>query len=205
MYGCVLIAYPSDGNAFIDCPAQAGVMSASRGMNDKGLVVLGSGGQQSRPQDTAPGYPGFPAAGYVIEHCDNVAQAESMLLSLGAGSGSLLNMADTSGHACLIEETAAAHAVRKPGDFGEKDYLQGGNIFLTKTMQPTMDPDQSIEIDDWYRYYTEQKLIKQNWGNITAGTLMAILGCHNYFGTRNPVTGAVDTSKPQTWHRDVLS
>ena len=142
-----------------------------------------------------------------MEHCDNVAQAESLLLSLPAGGGGLLNMADTGGHACLIEETAAAHAVRKPGDFGERDYLMGGNIFLTKTMQPAMDPNQlqDGDLDDWYRYYTEQKLIKQDWGSLTTGTLASILGCHNYFGTRDPVTGAVDASKPQTWHYDVLN
>ena len=95
--------------------------------------------------------------------------------------------------------------MRKPGDFGEKDYLLATNFFETKTMRSHNDPDQSIEVDDWYRYGTEQNLIDQHWGSLTAGGLMAILGCHNYFGTRNPVTGAVDTTKPQTWHHDVLS
>ena len=60
VYGCVLIAYPTNGNAYIDTPVAAGCMSGGRGMNSKGLLILGSAGQMSRPQDRGPGYPTAP-------------------------------------------------------------------------------------------------------------------------------------------------
>ena len=209
VYGCVLIGYPTGGNAFIDTPVAAGCMSGGRAMNAKGVLILGSAGQMSRPQDRGPGYPNAPngcvAPGYVIEHSDSAAQAERMLLGLHLGGATIFDIADTGGHAAVIETTSAGAAVRKPGDFGEKDYILATNFFETAKMKPANDPDQSIEVDDWYRYATEQKLIKAGWGHLTAGSLMAILGCHSYFGTRNPVTGAVDASQPQTWHNDALS
>ncbi len=209
VYGCVLIAYPTSGNAYIDTPVAAGCMSGGRAMNSKGVLILGSAGQMGRSQDRGPGYPTAPngcvAPGYVIEHSDTAEQAKNLLLSLNLGGGTNFDIADTGGHAMVVEETAAAAAVRRPGNFGEKDYILATNFFETATMKPANDADQSIEVDDWYRYFTEEKLIKQSWGRLTAGTLASILGCHDYFGTRNPVTGAVDTSKAQTWHRDALS
>jgi hypothetical protein len=209
VYGCVLIAYPTGGNAYIDTPVAAGCMSGGRAMNSKGVLVLGSAGQMSRPQDRGAGYPTAPNGclppGYVIEHCDSAAQAASMLLGLHLGGATIFDVADTGGHALVIEETAGGVGVRKPGDFGERDYILATNFFQTPQMKPANDPDQGIEVDDWYRYFTEQRLIKADWGKLTAGSLMAILGSHNYFGTRNPVTGAVDSSQPQKWHNDALS
>ena len=159
-YGCVLIAYPNDGNAFIDSPLAAGTMSAVRGMNSKGLIVLGSGGQASRPQDRGPGYPGFVAAGV----------CHPALRHRRAGQGHVLlglapwqcqqpqHFADPSGHALVIEQTAAAAAVRTPGQFGEKDYILATNFFETPTMRPANDPNQLQfgDLDDWYRYGTEE-------------------------------------------------
>jgi hypothetical protein len=211
MYGCVLIAYPDDGNAYIDTPLAAGCMSGGRGMNAKGLIILGSGGQMSRPQDRGPGYPTAPngcvAPGYVIEHADTAAQAESMLLGMHLGGATNFDIADPSGNALVIEQTAAGCAVRKPGDFGEKDYILATNFYETAKMRPANDPNQlqDGDLDDWYRYGSEEQLIKTDWGNLTPGSLMAILGCHNYYGARDPVTGAVDTTQPQTWHYDMLN
>ena len=207
MQGCVVVAFPANGNSFIASSPSCGTWDAIRSMNDKGLLLMMSGGQGAQPGDMGPGYPEFNAYAEMIQHCDNATQARNMFLSLGTGKGFINHFVDTSGHAYVVESTSTAHAVRQPGDFGEKDYLLATNFFETATMRPHNDPNQLQfgDLDDWYRYGTEEQLIKQDWGNLTAGSLMAILGCHNYYGARDPVTGAVDTTKPQTWHRDVLS
>ena len=206
MQCCVLVAFPQNGNSFIT-PANGGAWSAGRSMNDKGLVLMMSGGQGAQPGDFARGFPAMNGVAEVIQHCDNATQGKDMFLSLGVSGGLNDHFVDTSGHAYVVESTSTAHAVRKPGDFGEKDYLLATNMFLTKTMAPHNDPNQLQygDLDDWYRYGTEVKLIDQSYGHLTAGSLMAILGCHNYYGARDPVTGAIDTTKPQTWHYDVLS
>ena len=176
-------------------------------MNAKGLVCMGAAGQGARPQDHGPGYPEMAAYGDIVEHCDSASQATDTWLSLAPKGCLNIHFVDTTPSADVVEYTTAGHAIRKSGDFGEKDYLLATNFFETATMRPANDPNQlqDGDFDDWYRYGTEEQLIKQNWGNLTAGKLMQILGCHDYYGTRDPVTGAVDTTKPQTWHHDVLS
>jgi hypothetical protein len=205
--GCIIVAYPANGNSFIASSPSCGTWDAIRSMNDKDLVLMMSGGQGAQPGDMGPGYPEFNAYAEMIQHCNNATQARDMFLSLGTGKGFINHFVDTSGNAYVVESTSTAHAVRKPGDFGEKDYILATNFYETAKMRPHNDPNQlqDGDLDDWYRYGTEEQLIKQDYGQITVGSMMAILGCHNYYGARNPVTGAVDTTQPQTWHNDVLS
>ena len=205
--GCVLVAYPDSGNSFISSTPQCGAWDGLRSMNDKGLVLMSSGGQGALPGDYGTGLSMRSAYAEIIQQCDTAAQARDMFLGLHVQGGIITHFVDPGGHAYVVESTSAAQAVRTPGQFGEKDYLLATNFFETATMRPHNDPNQlqDGDLDDWYRYGTEEQLIKQDWGNLTAGNLMAILGCHNYYGARDPVTGAVDTTKPQTWHRDVLS
>ena len=205
----MLIAYPSTGNSFVALtwPSSAGALGGGRVMNSKGVVLMMTGGQAAQPGDSAAGYPQMVADFYAMWKSNSATQAKNTLLSLHPNGGLVLHLADTSGHAYVIEETSTANAVRTSGELGEHDYLLGANMFLTKTMRPHNYRNQleTGQIDDWYRYYTEQKLLNQEWGKLTASSLMQILGYHAYYGTRNPVTGAVDTSKPQKWHRNVWS
>ena len=207
MQGCVVVAYPSDGNSFITTSFCCGCWSAGRSMNDKGLVLMQSGGQGSQPGDFGDAYPSLAAYAEIIQHCATATQAVNMFVGFHPQGGTNNHFVDTSGNAYVDESTSTAHAVRKPGDFGERNYLISTNFFETATMRPHNDPNQLQygDLDDWYRYGTEEQLIKQDYGHLTLGTLMAIFGCHNYYGARNPVTGAVDTTKPQTWHYDVLN
>jgi hypothetical protein len=205
--GCVLVAYPDNGHGFISSVPICGAWDGIRSMNDKGLVLMMSGGQGAQPGDMAPGYPVRNAYAEIIQQCDTAAQARDMFLGLHVQAAFINHFVDPSGQAFVVESTSRAQAVRGPGDFGEKDYLLATNFYMTQTMRPSNDPDQlqDGDLDDWYRYGTEEQLIKEGYGKLTAGSLMAILGCHDYYGARDPVTGAVDRTKPQWWHRDVLS
>ena len=143
----------------------------------------------------ALGHPMRSAYAEIIQKCDTAEQARDMFLSLGVGVGIGLNnhFVDTSGHAYVVEYTPAVHAVRKPGDFGEKNYLLATNGFLCKAMQPAMytGPLNGGWYDWLPRYNTEQKLIKENYGQLTAGKLMAILGCHDYWDGKKWHSGRV--------------
>jgi len=207
-YRVNVIAYPNEGNSFMVVGSEAGGLKSPRVMNEKGVVLMGSAGQAARPEDNAPAYPVMVADVYALWKSDTAALAKDLLVSLGRGGmGDIDNVLDASGDAYVIETTSAACGVRTSGDFGERDYLVATNFFLTETMQPANYADQSEsgEIDDWYRYGTMEEFIKTTWGDLSIDTLMRILSCHDYYGTRDPVTGAVDTSKPQLWHRNVWS
>ena len=47
------------------------------------------------------------------------------------------HFADVHGNAFVVEKTAAIQAVRRPGDFGEKDFLFSTNNYLAEPMKAT--------------------------------------------------------------------
>jgi hypothetical protein len=192
-YTVVLIAYPEKGNAFITTPPWAGEVAGSLGMNSKGLVTLGSAGQAAREEDGQIGFPNFAAKIKILLECDTIEQAKDEYLSLHNCCAENAHFADRNG-AYVIEYTPAVEAVRKPGDFGENDYLIAANHFIVDKMQPALYSGEFM--GGWYdavpRYNTYQQLIKEDYGNITVDKVMAMLGCHDYW----------DGVK---WHTDVLS
>lgn len=178
-YCCTLVAFPDGGNSFVSTPL-AGEFGGNFQMNSKGVVCLNAAGQMGRPEDFQVGYPGIAASTYVLWKCDTAEQARDLFLHLKVGMGWNMHFADANGHAYVIEQTSAASAVRKAGDFGERDYLLNTNHFLTKTMQPA-EFDPQIWDDSFTRYDTEEKLIQEDFGRITLGTMEQILGCGHKF------------------------
>ncbi len=206
-YTVVLIAFPEGGNSWIDVPGLAGELNGLKGMNSAGLVDMVSGSESARPEDRRAAYPSAMAGVPVLASCDTVDDAIAAWRSLDVGGSQNLHFADAAGDVAVLEGSSAGSEVRRSGDFGERDYLQATNFFLTETMLPANYANQLEmgELDDWYRYGTEEKLIKDGWGKLDLRRLAAILQCHDYYGTRDPVTGAVDPTKPQRWHRNVWS
>ena len=192
--GCVLIAYPADGNSFIVSVPAAGLWHGIRSMNAKGVVMMLSGGQGEREVDRTPGYE--PAGAYLetIQHSSTAAEAKERFIGFRGLGPVNTHILDAGGDAYVVESTAAVIAVRRPGDFGERDYLVATNGYLTDDLQPAMFAGEMNGgwIDWWYRYVTEEKLINSSYGELTAGSLMRILGCHDYWDGKE-------------WHCDVLS
>ena len=204
---CVLVAYPDNGNSFIASSVGAGNWTGQRSMNDKGLVIMQSSGQGNQPADNMSAIQSSSAS----RRSSSTATMPPRPKTCSSGSG-------RPGHGTTTSSTPAATPTwsRRPrtrprcasrATSARRTTCWRPTLPRTKTMRPDNDPNQlqDGDLDDWYRYGSEEQLIKQNYGQLTAGSLMAILGCHNYYGSRDPVTGAVDTTKPQTWHYDVLN
>jgi hypothetical protein len=193
-YTVVLVAFPASGNAFITTPPHAGELAGGFGMNSKGLVSLGSGGQGARPEDTAIGCNNMCTRMHILLTCDNATQAKDMYVDMNPDSAENAQFVDASGTANVVEHTPAVQVVRKAGDYGENDFLVATNGFLAKEMQPAMYPGKWN--GGWYdwlpRQVTYTKLIRDNFGAITVSKVMAFMASHDYWDGK-------------AWHRNVWS
>lgn len=193
-YTVVLVAFPANGNSFITTPPNAGELAGGFGMNDKGLVSLGSGGQGARPEDSAVGCNNMATRMHILMTCDTAAQAKDMFMDINPDSAENAQFIDKTGDAHVVEHTPAVQVARRAGDFGERDFLVATNGFLAKQMQPAMYPGKWN--GGWYdwlpRQLTYTKMIREASGGITVNKVMAFMASHDYWDGKK-------------WHRDVWS
>jgi hypothetical protein len=137
MYGVIIVVFPNKGNAYI-CGAQAGEIGDHFLMNNKGLFLGNSGGGGSpRDEDNNYGVSWSCSLTHLVRFSDNAFQARDMLLPMQINIPENFHFADTKGNACIVEKSAAVQAVRKPGDFGENNFLYSTNNYLHKDMKVT--------------------------------------------------------------------
>ena len=136
-YGVIIMAFPDKGNNYI-CGAQAGEIGDHFLMNNRGLFVGNSGGGGSpRDVDTNYGLSWSCSLTHIVRFANSAHEARDMLLPWQINIPENFHFVDVHGEACVVEKTAAVQSVRKPGDFGEKDFLYSTNNYLNKEMMPT--------------------------------------------------------------------
>jgi hypothetical protein len=137
MYGVIIVAFPDKGNAYI-CGAQAGEIGDHFLMNNKGLFVGNSGGGGSpRDIDNNYGLSWSCSLSHIVRFAGSALEAKEMLLPWQINIPENFHFVDIKGGAFVVEKTAAVQSVRKPGDFGEKDFLYSTNNYLNEKMKAT--------------------------------------------------------------------
>lgn len=176
-----VILYPENGYTFLS----ASGLVCNCVMNEKGLVIMASCGENARPEDQSIHLPNCSALLLCAANCTGAEEACNKILSenLGPGSGENMHIADAKGLACVIEHTASGNAVRRSGDFGEHDYLVAANHFLTKEMQPASlsGAENFFRINSYFRYWSEEAYLREHWGNVTLETLREALGNRQFY------------------------
>lgn len=133
----VIVAYPENGNAYI-CGADAGEIGDHFLMNNKGFFLGNSGGGGSpRPEDEDYGIGWSCSLPYLVRFSDSAVEARDMILKWKINVPENFHFADTRGNAFVVEKTPAIQCVRKPGDFGERDFLYSTNNYLCDKMRVT--------------------------------------------------------------------
>lgn len=178
-YTPAVVAVPDEGNAFI---SYNGFITNAI-MNEKGLVVMGSQGQEGMEEDYACGLPPCTGVFYTAWKCDNAAQAKDMYIEekLGPGSGENFHASDTTGDAYIVEHTACIDKVRTDKDFGSGDYTIATNGFLIDEMWDHLFTGEDFWDDDMPRYWTEEKIIQDADGKATIDTINDAIGCTSYY------------------------
>jgi hypothetical protein len=140
-YGVVIVAFPDKGNNYI-CGAVAGEIGDHFLMNNKGLFIGNSGGGGSpRDIDQDYGISWSCSLPYLARFSNNAIEARDKILGWQINIPENFHFVDISGNAFIVEKTANLQSVRKPGDFGEKDFLYSTNNYLNKKMKVTKKGD----------------------------------------------------------------
>ncbi|KPK74359.1 MAG: hypothetical protein AMJ79_14380 [Phycisphaerae bacterium SM23_30] len=137
LYGVIIAAFPDKGNNYM-CGAQAGEIGDHFLMNNKGFFLGNSGGGGSpRPEDNNYGICWSCSLPYIVRFADNAVQARDMIMQWQINVPENFHFVDVHGNAFVVEKTAAIQSMRKPGDFGEKDFLYSTNTYLNAVMKVT--------------------------------------------------------------------
>jgi hypothetical protein len=136
-YGVVIVAFPDKGNSYI-CAADAGEIGDHFLMNNQGLFIGNSGGGNSpRDIDYDYGLSWSCSLPYLARFADNAGKSKDMVMEWHINLPENFHFVDTGGTAYVVEKTSALQSVRKPGDFGEEDFLYSTNNYLNETMKVT--------------------------------------------------------------------
>lgn len=140
-HAVVIAAFPDRGNAYL-CGADAGEIGDHFLMNNKGFFLGNSGGGGSpRPEDNDYGIAWACSLPYLVRFCDGAVEARDLITRWQINIPENFHFVDVKGNAFVVEKTAALQCVRKPGDFGEKDFLFSTNNYLCKKMKVTKEGD----------------------------------------------------------------
>ena len=130
-----VVAYPATGNAYINVtqPGELSAIPVMPGINDKGVSTSGNLGGAWRGVDYGKGAYGLKAGliPHILRFADSAVAAKDMWLSFHASGIWNMTVSDVKGNAFTIESSAAFQTVRKPGDFGEGDFIYSRNCFFT--------------------------------------------------------------------------
>lgn len=149
-YIVTIVAFPDEGNRWIS-PARIGSLAGGHpGINNKGLFIGASGGHGVRPEDKG-GY-GIPRSCHytsLLQYADSAKEAKDTFLSWehvrAGGGGASYHFSDVTGDAYVVEWTRALKSVRKPGDFGEEDFIYSTNNFFNDEMIPACKKNKFME------------------------------------------------------------
>jgi len=129
----VICAFPDTGNDFISS-AEIGLWAWNFVVNSKGLLSLITWTPtEARSIDNAYGLDSMLVLYRIARFANNAKEARELLLKLPLTIGQNYLFVDSE-DASVTETTAALQYTRKPGDFGEKDFLVNTNFRLIPEM-----------------------------------------------------------------------
>lgn len=184
-YDTVVVCYPEKGNPII---ANRGFLqNCNLMMNNKGVVFMNSAGQDGADGDRGFGVPNAKSGLLAAIYSDSAEEAKDRYLAFGSGNGENGHTVDINKNAYIVEHNARVNAVRKSGEFGEHDFLLNCNGFFTDEMKPSIFQGAGAFTDSLPRYWTEEKILKDNIGNVTMDVMDEALGCTDtYFDETYP-------------------
>lgn len=135
LFQLMVVAFPETGNNYM-CGSSAGEVGNHFLMNNKGIFFGNSGGGGSpRDEDFGYGISWSCSLPHIARFANSAKEAKDILMPMKINIPENFHFVDTKGNAFVIEKTTSIQAVRKPGDFGEKDFLFSTNNFLVDKMK----------------------------------------------------------------------
>jgi hypothetical protein len=174
-YRVTIVAFPSTGNRYIIL-AHAGSLGHHPAVNNKGVFFAQSGGFGQRDEDYDYGLPYGTTIQHLVRFSNSASEAEDILMPWKVAWSQNIHVSDVKGNAFIVEATAALKRVRRPGEFGETDFIYSTNNFFTDEMKEAMNGDKRIKHAGW-----QNKTCHWNPTSITRNLQLWNL-LHNYSG-----------------------
>jgi hypothetical protein len=143
-----LVAFPENGNHYMLSTA-AGQIAEHFAFNDKGVFIGTSAGRARRRIDFDKGLPRLFAVLHALQFARTAAEAKEMVAGWSLAGPWNLHFSDVSGNAFVAEVTAAIKCFRKPGDFGESDFIYSTNNYFMDPMRETIAGEKFIPHAGW--------------------------------------------------------
>ena len=174
----VLLMFPREGNCFI---ANGGI-SSNLVMNGKGMVGMASnGGWNGRPDDVGVGLPGvIPTAFHTWKYA-TAQEAVAFAAKNGVSAAENLHFVDKQTGAYVLEHTKSHHAIRRPGENGEQDFLITTNHFISGEMLASRPTNDDAHRNSYSRFQTEMQAMKERHGRLTIEELGVVLSLHDRY------------------------
>ena len=175
---CIL-AYPDDGIAYI-----CGENFHRNGMNEEGLILQMSGGQNAGKDGAEKGEGRRMWNDSEIKAfftCKTTAQALEVYKNNRYVVGCNQFIGDLSHDTCIIEFTANRFCVRRPGDYGEKNFIFATNGYNAPELQANLAMGPFHWNDCLPRYWTIERILQDNDGKIDLDILRRAEGCYNFY------------------------
>ena len=147
-YMVVLVVFPDQGNAYM-AGVRAGELSEHFAFNNRGLFVGTGQNAGRREEDYGYGLKKQFGIQHILRFAESGTEAKDMFLSWEFPNTTNLIFADVEGQAFVVERTASVKGVRKPGDFGERDFIYSTNNSMTKDMKEAVKSETFIEHAGW--------------------------------------------------------
>lgn len=193
--------YPEDTHVIV---SQKGFLSAGI-MNDAGLCIMTTGGQNGQPEDGAGANSSicpFSSPFVLAARCSTADEARELFLEhYLPGVGNLYYIVDADGKGCIIENVNGDYAVREQNRSieGDRDYMIGNNGFFAPEMYDHNYNDGTYD-DCEFRFETVKYFLERDYGKVTADTFREALAC-NYYA--DPDTGELGSNID--WANDFTS
>lgn len=177
-YAPIMVLLPDNGYPTI-CSSGGG---SNAYMNDQGVIVLCSGGQDALETDHFTTLISCWAQAYSVTQSATADEQlawdqRSDMFHACVGN---THIVDTNGTGYVFENTAGHSAVRASGDFGETDYLIANNHFLTEEMQSSLLNDGTMD-DCPIRYATVEQIFRDNFGQLDIGLMHEAIASRRYY------------------------
>ena len=169
----LLVARPSDGNAFVT-PIVPGYLGYHRMWNEKGCVVLGLSLERGCPDDNfAHNLPWWIRFRHLIQTASSSAEIVQLAGEIPAATPMNLIAVDAQSGGVLLHETANRSVEIQP----DKDSLVCTNHAIDDAIKPYLILAEHPSGTD-YRYETVRRLVNEHTGRITHEVAKAIQTSH---------------------------
>lgn len=150
-----IVAFPDVGNRFISVTNHAGQLAGTFSMNSKGVFIGRSSGyghssgQPKRAIDTDYGITYQCGTQNLIRFANNADEVKKILFSWHLADSLNWLVSDIKGNSFVAEVTAAIKGIRKPGDFGENDFIYATNNYFNTEMRDAILGEKFIPHAGW--------------------------------------------------------